>query len=146
VAASVDNGRTAVRLAGREGDVALAYGSPLELRDRIAVFGPDQIVAYSPGSGSLAQLLVFRTLPSTARAGADKLPGVYPRARLLVEVRGACRVNLLRRTFSYLARAGIHPERLSLGFWVRLDALLSGRVPPKGGVQLEALLRHETLA
>ena len=72
----------------------------------IAVFGPDEVVGYLVRSSAGRRLFVFRTL-AVDDTWAARVPGVYPRVRLLVLVRTAMRVRAVTRLFGYLAKRAV---------------------------------------
>jgi hypothetical protein len=143
----MDSRSTAVRLRDEPGLVArVIHGEPVRtIANRVAVFSPGQLVGYMIASSEHTHTFVFRTPHRTDDRGA-KLPGVEPRVALLVDARGARAASRLRNMFGYFRRRRIDPERLSPEFWVRVDALLAGRLRQDSLGRLASLLRHETLA
>ena len=137
---------TAVQLRKHPNVTAqLVAGSPIRQLDQVALFGPEQLVAYMIEGVQHTLTLVFKTLHTADPLGA-KLPGVHPRVSLLLEARGSLAASRLRNLFRYLSKRGLRPEDLSEDFWVRLDAVLSGQVRRGRGPHLPALLRHEKAA
>ena len=109
-------------------------------RGPIAVFGPDQIVAYVVRAPKSSVLALFRTLAVDDKLAAS-VPGVFPRVRLLALVRACGRVRVARRFFTYVLRRGLDPSLLGDGFYVRLNSALGGRRAYQA--QLRGLLRRE---
>jgi len=110
----------------------LVYGAPREVvagkLGRVAVFGGGQVVAYRIRSRRSTRLHILRTLDVTDRLAAA-VPGVRPRVRLLVSLRTAGRARLAQKLFTYLLRTGRDPSALSDTFYVRVGAVLGGRLP-----------------
>jgi hypothetical protein len=75
-----------------------------------------------------ARVFVFRTLAVDDRLAAT-VPGVSPRVRLLFEVRTRGRIRRARGLFEYLLRMGRDPSALPDDFYVRVGAVLNGRLP-----------------
>jgi hypothetical protein len=105
----------------------------------VALFGPDEVVAYLVRSGPARSLFVFRTLAVDDRWAAS-VPGVHPRVRLLVHVRSALRVRAMGRLFAHLARRSLRPSQLSDAFYVRVSHAVGGRTDQ---ARLRALVRRE---
>jgi hypothetical protein len=84
---------------------------------------------------------VFRTL-ATLEPGSSELVGVRPSVRLLLQTQSRGRLKRLEALLRYLARAGRQPSTLSDTFYLRLHAILSGKLPSTGKV-LTSLLEHE---
>jgi hypothetical protein len=105
----------------------------------IAVFGPDEVVGYLVRSSAGRRLFVFRTL-AVDDTWAARVPGVYPRVRLLVLVRTTMRVRAVTRLFGYLAKRAVEASSLSDGFYVRVSVLVGGRAD---AARLRALAREE---
>ena len=136
---------TAVRLRRHPNVTAsLVYGDPVAEMGDVAIFRPGQLVGYSIQGVDHTLTLVFRT--ADPGSGDAKLPGVHPRAILLLEVRGALAASRIRNLFLYFERIGRRPESLSTEFWLRLDAVLNGSLRRTGNSHLRALLRHEKAA
>jgi hypothetical protein len=74
-------------------------------------------------------------------AFAVALPGVRPRVQLLMQITTAGRIRLARSLFAYLLRSGACPSTLPDGFYVRLGAVLAGRLP-RHKVLRSLLLEH----
>jgi hypothetical protein len=112
----------------------LVHGEPHEIvageLGQIALFGPDMLVVYCLRHRRRSRLYVFRTLYVGDRLAAS-VPGVRPRVRLLVELRSTGRVRLARKLFGYLVRTCREPSGLSDAFYVRIGAVLTGRLPPQ---------------
>jgi hypothetical protein len=94
----------------------------------VALFAPGELVAYLVVNRRRRRLFVFRTLDVDDVLAAT-LPGVRPRVRLLIELKTAGRVRLVRMLLDYLARSGRDPSTLPDGFYVRVGAALGGRLP-----------------
>ena len=105
----------------------------------VALFGPDEVVAYAIRTPSGRSLFVFRTLAVDDRWAA-RVPGVHPRVRLLVHVRSAMRVRAMGRLLRYVAKRSLVASHLSDGFYVRVSHVLGGRTEQ---ARLRALLRQE---
>jgi hypothetical protein len=128
--------KTAVQLRTLEGDerprAELLFGTPCDLGEGklgpIARFQSGQVVAYQVRSRRRRRLYVFRTL-EVDDAFAVAVPGVRPRVQLLVELRTAGRIRLVRSLFAYLTRTGWDPSGLPDTFYTRVGALLGGRLP-----------------
>jgi hypothetical protein len=128
---------TAVQLRLRTGDEArarteLVVGMPCSLARSslgpVALFEPGEIVAYLLHRRRRARVFVFRTLDVDDRLAAT-VPGVSPRVRLLLEVRTPARIRRARGLFEYLLRTGRDPSQLPDEFYVRVGAVLNGRLP-----------------
>ena len=134
---------TAVKLRRDPGLIAgLVHGRPTRTVNDIALFEPDQLVAYMIKGLLHTRVFVFRTRSATD-THASKLPGVHPRAQLLLDTRTVAAAARLRNLLLHCARAGIVPESLSDDFWARLGVLLNGRLSSRGSPHLLSLLRHE---
>jgi hypothetical protein len=109
----------------------LLHGAPIEILagdlGPVALFAPDALVAYPLRSLRRIRLYVFRTLDTGDLAAT--VPGVRPRVHLLLELRSATRVRLAQKLFAYLARAGREPADLGDVFYLRVGAVLAGRLP-----------------
>jgi hypothetical protein len=109
----------------------LVYGKPRALvtgkLGGVALFSPDQVVAYRIGYRRKARLFLFRTLEVDDRLAA-RIPGVCPHVRLLFDVRTLGRARLVRGLFAYLAKAS-DPSALPDSFYVRAGIALGGRLP-----------------
>jgi hypothetical protein len=94
----------------------------------VALFGSGAIVAYRLGGGRRSRLFVFRTLEVDDRLAAS-VPGVSPRVRLLLHLRTVGRIRRARGLFAYLARTRRDPSSLPDAFYLRVGAVLAGRLP-----------------
>ena len=126
---------TAVQLRPARGDLPrcdLVHGTPREVLTSslgsVALFASGELVAYLVRSRRRTCLFVFRTLGADDPLAATA-PGVRPRVQLLLEVRSAGRTRLVQRLFAYLARTQCDPASLADGFYLRVGALLGGRLP-----------------
>ena len=136
--------KTAVQLrSGGELQCELVCGRPEAtvpgVLGPVALFAPDEIVAYVVASPTRRQLFVFRTLVVDDRCAA-RVPGVHPRVRLLVHVQSARRVWAMKRLLAYLAKRTLSPSELSDGFYARVSHLLGGRTD---SAHVRALVRQE---
>lgn len=129
--------RTAVQLRLRTGDeerprTEVIGATPCSLATGtlgpVALFEPGQIVAYLLRRRRRARLFVFRTLDVDDRLAAT-VPGVFPRVRLLMALGTGGRVRRVRGLFEYLLRTGLDPSALPDDFYVRVGAVLGGRLP-----------------
>ena len=128
--------KTAVQLrtvAGAERPRSeLLLGTPCDLGEGrfgpVARFESGQVVAYQIRSRRRRRLFVFRTL-EVDDAFAVAVPGVRPRVQLLMELRTAGRIRLVRSLFAYLTRTGWDPSALPDAFYTHVGALLGGRLP-----------------
>jgi hypothetical protein len=137
--------KTALQLRDGHDDAPrceLLGGDPLKVIEGrlglIVVFGPGEIVAYVLHGQRQRRLFVFRTL-DVDDAFAASVPGVRPHVQLLLALTSAGRVRLVRGLFSHLVKTGRAPSNLPDDFYVRVSALLSGRLP--GHKILRSLLR-----
>ena len=127
---------TAVQLRVAAGEhrprTELLFGTPCDLGEGtlgpVACFRSGQVVAYLMRSRRRHRLFVFRTL-DVDDALAATVPGVRPRVRLLLELRTAGRIRLARGLFGYLVRTGRDPSALPDAFYLRVGAVLGGRLP-----------------
>jgi hypothetical protein len=136
--------RTAVQLrSGGDVQCELVCGEPVSVaagaRGPVALFAPDEVVAYLVRTVTRRTLFVFRTLVVDDRWAAS-VPGVHPRVRLLVHVCSAKRVRAVRRLFGSIARKALPPSALSDGFYARVSHLAGGRTD---AARLRALLQRE---
>jgi hypothetical protein len=136
--------KTAVQLrAGGAVQCELACGTPSSSAagalGPVALFGPDEVVAYVIRTPSGRRLFLFRTLAVDDKWAA-RLPGVHPHVRLLVHVRSAMRVRAMRRLLGYIAKRAVCPSHLSDAFYVRVSHALGGRTDQ---ARLRLLLRRE---
>jgi hypothetical protein len=129
--------KTAVQLRLRSGDddgprSELVFGFPCATaagaQGPVALFEPDALVAYLLRCKRQGRLFVFRTLDVDDRLAA-KVPGVRPRVQLLLELHTAGRIRRGRGLFGYLARTNRDPSVLSDAFYLRVGAVLGGRLP-----------------
>ena len=128
--------KTAVQLRTLAGDerprAELLLRTPCDLGEGrlgpVARFESGEVVAYQIRSRRRRRLFVFRTL-EVDDALAVALPGVRPRVQLLMEVRTAGRMRLVRGLFAYLTRTGWDPSALPDTFYTRVGAMLGGRLP-----------------
>ncbi|HEY4016046.1 MAG TPA: hypothetical protein VGM06_22075 [Polyangiaceae bacterium] len=140
--------KTALQLRDGQGDAPrceLLWGEPLEVLGGplgpILVFGAGAIVAYVLQSRRRRHLFVFRTLEVDDPLAAS-VPGVRPRVQLLLDLVSAGRVRLVRGLFAYLMKTGRAPSDLPDDFYVRISAVLCGRLP--GHKILRSLLPPST--
>ena len=128
--------KTAVQLRTLAGDerprAELLFGASCDLEERalgpVARFESGEVVAYQIRSRRRRRLFVFRTL-EVDDALAVAVPGVRPRVQLLMELRTAGRIRLVRSLFAYLTRTGRDPSALPDLFYTRVGAMLGGRLP-----------------
>lgn len=122
----------------------LLHGTVVERHShpRGAVLGlpPGQIAVYCVRAVKCRAFL-FRTL-ATPEPLSSELPGVTPRVRLLLQTQTLGRLARLEELFRYLARSGQQPSSLSDTFYLRLNAILAGKLPSSGKV-LRSLLDRE---
>jgi hypothetical protein len=60
---------------------------------------------------------------------AASVPGVRPHVQLLLQVHSSGRARLVRELFAYLARTNLEPSAMPDDFYVRVGAVLGGRLP-----------------
>jgi hypothetical protein len=128
--------KTAVQLrtsAGPERPRAeLLFGTPFDLKEGtlgpVARFESGEVVAYQIRRRRRRRLFVFRTL-DVDDAFAVAVPGVRPRVQLLMELRTAGRIRLVKSLFAYLVRTNRDPSALTDAFYVRVGNALAGRLP-----------------
>lgn len=128
--------RTGVQLRLAAGDglprSELLAGVPCEVvsgaMGPVALFRPGEIVAYLLRGRRRGRLFVFRTLDVDDRLAAS-VPGVRPRVQLLLELHTAGRIRRGRDLFAYLGRTGRDPSGLADPLYVRVSAVLGGRLP-----------------
>jgi hypothetical protein len=89
----------------------------------VALFDADQI-CYRRRN----RVFVFRTLQVDDRLAAS-VPGVKPHVQLLLQVHSSGRDRLIRELFAYLARTCREPSSMPDDFYVRVGAVLGGRLP-----------------
>lgn len=121
----------------------LLHGTPVERRSHpkgsVVLVESGQIVVYSVRARKL-RTFVFRTL-SAPEILSSWVPGVSPSVRLLLHTQTLGRLRRLEELLRYLERLGCSPSSLSDGFYSRLNAILSGRLPR--GKVLRSLLANE---
>ncbi len=124
--------RTAIQLRFARPRSSLLFGPPeglvTALRGEVATFREARIVAYLVRPVGAQRLFVFRTL-AREEPGSARVPGVWPKVRLLAEFKRAGRVDRMERLFAYLAKHGWDPSLLSDAFWLRVGQVLGGRLP-----------------
>jgi hypothetical protein len=128
--------KTAVQLRALAGDerprAELLFGTPCDVGEGtlgpVARFESGEVVAYQIRSRRRRRLFVFRTL-EVDDAFAVAVPGVRPRVKLLLELRTAGRIRLVRSLFAYLTRTCRDPSALPDSFYARVGAMLGGRLP-----------------
>jgi hypothetical protein len=94
----------------------------------VALFDPGELVAYELRYRRHTRVFVFRTLEVDDRLAAW-VPGVRPRVQLLFQMHTPKRIERVRGLFAYLARTGRDPSTLAEDFYVRVGAVLAGRLP-----------------
>jgi hypothetical protein len=94
----------------------------------VALFASGEVVGYLLRAPRRPALFVFRTLDVDDPLAA-RLPGVRPRVQLLLSVRSAGRIRLIRSLFAYLTKTSRDPSRLPDVFYLRVGAALAGRLP-----------------
>jgi hypothetical protein len=128
--------KTAVQIRPRvrDGDrprTEIICGSPCAVATGalgpVALFESGEIVAYLLRRRRRLRLFVFRTLVVDDRAAAT-VPGVRPRVQLLLQLRTPGRIGRARDLFAYLARTERDPSALADDFYVRVGAVLAGRL------------------
>jgi hypothetical protein len=126
---------TALQLRDGRGDAPrceLLWGEPIEVLagplGPILVFRPGAIVAYVLHSRRRRHLYVLRTLDVDDPLAAS-VPGLRPRVQLLLDLASVGRVRLVRGLFAYLVKTGGAPSELPDDFYVRVSAVLAGRLP-----------------
>jgi hypothetical protein len=128
--------KTAVQLRQQSGDGQpksdLICGVPSSVvtgtLGPVALFDADQIAAYRIRYHRRTRLFVFRTLVVDDRLAAS-VPGVRPHVQLLLQVHSSGRARLVRELFAYLARTNLEPSAMPDDFYVRVGAVLGGRLP-----------------
>ena len=128
--------KTAVQLRTLAGDerprAELLFCTPCDLKEGtfgpVARFESGEVVAYQIRSRRRRRLFVFRTL-DVDDAFTVAVPGVSPHVQLLLELRTGGRIRLARSLFAYLLRRGWDPSALPDAFYVRVGAVLAGRLP-----------------
>ena len=126
---------TAVQVRHPAGDAhpraELLSGTPSAVtstaRGPVALFGSGEIVAYLLRYRRRPRLFVFRTLTVDDRLAAT-IPGVRPRVQLLLQLHTPGRIRRARNLFAYLARTERDPSALADDFYVRVSAVLAGRL------------------
>jgi hypothetical protein len=126
--------RTAVQLREPPAPVRaeLLHGAPAAWTHAkgaaVALFEPGALVAYILHGPRASRLFVFRTLAVSDRLAAA-IPGVRPRAQLLLDIHSLGRIRHVRGLFAYLVRRGTAPGDLPDDVYVRVGAALGGRLP-----------------
>ncbi|TQF13422.1 hypothetical protein FJV41_23825 [Myxococcus llanfairpwllgwyngyllgogerychwyrndrobwllllantysiliogogogochensis] len=112
---------------------SLFYGAPYSQRrghhGPIALFGANAIVGYLVVQKHRPRCWVLRTWTVGAEGELLHIPGVYPDVTKLIEVNTWGRVDRLRSLFEYLKREGVTVEQLPDSFFLRVAAVLGGRLP-----------------
>lgn len=115
----------------REVTTRLVHGSVLSQEPsrtgRVVTIAPGEIVFYAL-QARRERCFVFRTLRTTELC-ASSVPGVSPPVRLLLQTSTRGRLLKLEALLGHLARIGRSPSSLSDAFYLRLHALLDGRLP-----------------
>jgi len=110
----------------------LLFGTPCDLGEGrlgpVARFESGEVVAYQIRSRRRRRVFVFRTLEVDDAFAVD-VPGVRPHVQLLLQLRTAGRIRLVRSLFAYLTRTGRDPSALPDVFYIRVGAMLGGRLP-----------------
>lgn len=109
----------------------------------VVLFEPGELVAYELRFRRRTRLFVFRTLEVDDPLAAT-VPGVRPRVRLLFQLATLRRMQRARGLFAYLERTGRDASALSDDFYVRVGAVLGGRLP--GQKVVLSLLREGSTA
>ena len=109
-------------------------------RGTVLVMPPGQIAFYGVWTVK-CRTFVFRTLAAPEQL-ASEVPGVSPDVRLLLETHSRGRLARLQQLLRYLARKGLPPSSLSDAFYLRLHAILSGKLPAPSKV-IRSLLDQE---
>lgn len=124
---------------------ALLHGAAIERRPHprgaVLVLPPGQIALYCLRTVKY-RCFLFRTLGAPEELSSE-VPGVSPRVRLLLQTQTLGRLARLQELLRYLARTGLQPSSLSDAFYLRLNAILNGRLPK--GKALRSLLARENL-
>lgn len=141
---SLPQGLTAVLITSTEAATSrILYGNAVEQRPHprgaVALVPPGEIVVYS-FRAKKPRTFAFRTLASPDIV-TSTVVGVSPGVRLLVHAQSAGRLRRLEELLGYLQRLGLAPSSLSDLFYLRLHAVLSGRLPR--GKLLGSLLADE---
>src|SRR5262249_38384387 len=105
---------------------------------------PHELVAYLFEPAGARRLFVFRTLDRADLPGA-RVPGVWPRVRLLASFKSSGRIDRIERLFAHLARHACPATRLSDAFWLRVSLLMGGQLP-RQKVLLSLLTEEKRLA
>jgi hypothetical protein len=112
-------------------------------RGSVLVLPPGQIAVYCLRAVK-CRSFVFRTL-GRPEPLATEIPGVSPCVRLLMQMHTLGRLARLEELLRYLAKTRQQPSSLSDTFYLRLHAILSGKLPSSGKV-LRSLLDQENSA
>ncbi len=138
--------RTAVQLRDTEHlTCQLIHGTPAATiaggLGPIAIFEPDQLVAYLIDTVVGARVFIFRTL-ATRDPAAPTVPGVFPSVSLLVATRSRGRAAHLRNLFLYFEKVKLDPASLSDEFYLRVAGVLGGKLDRNNRVLRELLSRE----
>jgi hypothetical protein len=110
---------------------ALIHGAAIERRQHprgaVLVLPPGQIALYCLRTVKCRAFL-FRTLAHPELISSE-VPGVSPRVRLLLQTQTLGRLARLQELFRYLATEDLQPSFLSDRFYLRLNAILCGKLP-----------------
>jgi hypothetical protein len=121
----------------------LVHGTPIGVvagdLGYVALFAPDEIVAYRLRWRRSTRLFVFRTLDVDDRFAAA-VPGVRPGVRLLIELRTTGRVRVARRLFAHVVETKRSLSDLPDSFLLRVGSAIAGRQPTH--LALLSLLVH----
>lgn len=122
----------------------LLHGSVIDRRPHsrgtLLLLPPDAIAFYCLRS-TRCRTFVFRTLAAPEPL-CTELPGVEPAVRLLLDVDTRGRLTRMEELLRFLQRKGVAPSKLSDRFYLRLHAILRGKLPRSGKV-LRSLLDDE---
>lgn len=110
-------------------------------RGSVLVVPPGQVVVYCLRA-SACRAFVFRTL-ERLEPMSSAVPGVSPAVRLLVQTQTLGRLARLEDLVQYLAKTGRDPSSLSDVFYLRLNAILAGKLP-RSRRTLRSLFERET--
>lgn len=104
----------------------ILYGTPERIiagaEGEIAIF-TNGIVAYFMAWGERKKhVYVFR-----CESGEQKIPGVYPAVRLLMEAKTRTKVARVRRLLVWLEKEKISLDGISLEVFARFQALIEGK-------------------
>jgi hypothetical protein len=96
-------------------------------RGQVALLAPGELALYFVRA-SRARAFLFRTLAAPEPI-TTLVPGVSEPVRLLVETASLDRSSKLARALRYLRAKGRNPSALSDDFYLRIHALLDGKLP-----------------